>query len=391
MTLLISASLLVLFTCAAGQLAKGADKLPDAPPFYADEPACKVKSVKPYPAAFETRVASPSSNAVLVTQLDSKGVYQVYVASDGNDDFGCITCASRLGAPDLSRNKPMVSWHPSGLWLVVGVEETTHDLAWMPISVQRGLLQSGMWLNIWITTPTGDRWYQITDFKPASGPSNGYVGAAFSPDGSKVVWAEIVDGNVFANAFGVWKLYSANFHVGPDGVPSFLDKKDITPAGAQWVEPGNFSADGKQILLSSDIGITNAQGQDQWALTLSTGQLSNLTRTPAIWDEHGLYSPDSRKISFMSSYPYRSNPYNSQVPFLRTEFMLMDADGGHLQQLTHFNVPGYSEFQPSGAVAATAMFLADGSKLFATVMAPNFTKSNWTITFEGPCGARPSK
>jgi Tol biopolymer transport system component len=80
-----------------------------------------------------------------------------------------------------------------------------------------------------------------------------------------------------------------------------VNKRDITPAGAKWVEAGNFSPDGKHLLLSADIGIDDARGQDQWSMDIETGVLQNLTNMPKVWDEHGLYSPSGRKISFMSS------------------------------------------------------------------------------------------
>src|SRR5262249_17080010 len=126
-----------------------------------------------------------ASGLVAATQLDANGIYQVY-AGNSVANLTCISCTGHPGAPRPDRNKPMISWHPSGQWLVVGVEEDTHDLMWMPASWQRGLLQSGIWLNMWITTPIGDRWYQLTDFKkPVNGPSDGYVGTALPPMASK--------------------------------------------------------------------------------------------------------------------------------------------------------------------------------------------------------------
>jgi hypothetical protein len=104
---------------------------------------------------------------------------------------------------------------------------------WMPKAWQRGLLRSGVWLNLWVTTPTGKHWYQITDFKKSrQDPSDGFVGIAFAPDGRKAVRVEIVNGNILVNHFGIWKLYIADFVVGADGAPLFENKKDITPAGA---------------------------------------------------------------------------------------------------------------------------------------------------------------
>lgn len=79
----------------------------------------------------------------------------------------------------------------------------------------------------------------------------------------------------------------------------------------------------------------------------------NLTNSPTVWNEHGVYSSDGTKISFMSSYTYRSESGSNKLTSLKTEFMLMDSDGSHLQQITHFNVPGYAESQTKRTVAAT--------------------------------------
>jgi len=296
---------------------------------------------------YEGVAKSPASDVSALSEPDAIGVYQIYMLRGGRKT--CISCAQHPGGPRVDRNKMMVTWHPSGQWLVVGIEEDKHDLMWMPKSAQLGLLQSGIWLNMWITAQDGSRWFQMTDFE-----NDGFVGTAFTPDGRKAAWAEAVDGNVFANRFGKWKLYRADFQVRPDGTPSFIDKTEITPAGARWVEPGNFSPDGRHLLLSTDIGLKDAYGQDQWALDIETGALRQLTSTPTVRDEHGVFSADGRKISFMSSYPYRNEKDSYKVSNLKTEFMLMDADGSHLQQLTHFNEPGYPESQPSKTIAAVA-------------------------------------
>ncbi len=363
--------------------------LPPVPTSYPDDPACKVKSVQKAPSVFEDPLVSAAIGLSVATQLDANGIYQLYVGGADGRNFKCITCTPVPGGPPVNRNKTaMISFHPSGRWLFVGVEENTHDLMWLPEAWQRGFLNSGIWLNMWITTPTGDRWYQITNFNPSSGnPANGFAGTAFTPDGKKAVWAEFVDGNIFANAFGIWKLYIADFVVDAKGTPSLINKRDITPAGARWVEPATFSPDGRHILLSTDIGLANAQGQDQWSLDVFTGKLKQLTNTPTVWDEHGVYSPDGRKIVWMSSYPYRNDPDSYKVLSLHTEFMLMNTDGSHLQQLTHFNLPGYPESE-GRTVAAVAYFTQDGTRLIANVMAHDgsFGGEGWSITFAGPCG-----
>lgn len=369
------------------------DKTSAVPTSYPDEPACNVKSIQKESTAYENAALSPGMDILAVTQPDSKGIYQLYMGSPDGKNLKCVSCAKSAGNPRVDRNKMMISWHPSGQWLVVGIEEDKHDNMWMPKSWQRGLLQSGIWLNIWITTPSGDRWYQLTNYKKSKKePSDGFVGVSFTPDGRQGVWAEIVDGNVFANHLGKWKLYIADFVVNGDGAPSLINRKEITPAGARWIEPGNFAPDGRQILLSADIGIKDAEGQDQFVLDIGTGEIRNLTNSPSVWDEHGLFSPDGRKISFMSSYPYRGKSGTNKVASLQTEIMLMDSNGERLQQITHFNNPGHPESQEKKTVAAVGDFSKDGTRMLVTVMSTDFSfgKTNWTVAFEGPCGLSPS-
>lgn len=352
--------------------------------------ACAITSVEKLSTAYENFTVHRPTNLTVLTQQDANGIYQLYTGY-GAENVTCITCTQVTGGPRVDRQKMMVSIHPSGEWIALGIEADNHDLWWLPQSWQIGFMQSGVWLNIWMTTPRGDRWYKLTDFKPENGPSNGFVGTGFINGGTTAMWSEIVDGNVLVNKFGVWRLLVADFVV-RDGVPTFENKRDITPPDALWVEPGGMHPDGRRLLLSTDIGMgtpRDAQGQDQWSYDIVSGALEQLTNTPNVWDEHGVYSPDGKKIVFMSSYPYRDDPQSFQTLSLKTEFMIMNSDGTQLEQLTHFNVPGFPESQPGNTVAAIAVFSDDGRSLFATVMAANFGKTNWKITLAGPCGNRP--
>jgi Tol biopolymer transport system component len=111
--------------------------------------------------------------------------------------------------------------------------------------------------------------------------------------------------------------------------------------------------------------------------------LTNLTRSPTVWDEHGRFSPDGEKIIFMSAYPYRADPKASKVLSIKTEFMLMNKDGSGLTQLTHFREKGFPEY-PSG-IAANPEWSYDGRS--ANLAALNFPKyEHWDVVFQGPCG-----
>ena len=184
--------------------------------FGAQPTICQPLSVQEQKGMFEGYIKSPTSNLYLVNRADAKGVFQVYTTVD-TVHFTCLTCTQQAGGPNPAKQHLMVSWHPSGQWIVAGVEQNTHDLQWLPESYQLGLMQSGIWLNMWITDVAGDHWHQLTNYTPANGPARGFVGTPFTRDGKTAAWTEIVNGDVLLYPFGQWRLLISSLHgsIGP--------------------------------------------------------------------------------------------------------------------------------------------------------------------------------
>ncbi len=276
-------------------------------------------------------------------------------------------------------------WHPSGKWLFLAVERDEYSappfLGWSRDYVE-GMLQSGLWTNMYAVTLDGKRWHRLTDFRSnVPGVADGFTGPAFTKDGKTAVWSQIMDGNVFVYTFGRWELTQADVVV-RNGVPSLANLRDITPAGMHWNEPGNFHPDGKSLLFTGSTA-TDAQGMDIHILNIKTKELTNLTRSPTVWDEHGLFSPSGKKIIFMSAHPYRRDPNASKVLSIKTDFMLMDSNGKNLKQLTHFKTPGYPEY--GEGIAAIPAWSPDGrSAYLRRLVFPNY--EDWVAVFKGSCG-----
>lgn len=326
---------------------------------------------------------SPDSSMYLVNKPDSAGVFQIYVGNAGDTNTTCISLNYpwSLLRPWAQRNKMQTLWDPSGSFIICAVEkEFYNELLYVPYNIRLGLLESGIWMDMFAVTPDGNNWYNLAT------TIHGYTGPAMTPSG-KFAWAEALDSaNLAVDRFGVWKLRLSNFVVN-NGTPSFSSTSDITPAGARWIEPGNFSPDGISLLVSSDIGIVNAEGQDQFIINTSNGQVTNLNNSPMIWDEHGVFSPDGTKILFMSSYPYQSDTNSYHTLSIKTEFMLMNTDGSGLQQLTHFRDTGYVESSPG--IAATGFWGLGDSTIYAqSLVFPDY--DNWKIKFYGNCGYSPT-
>ena len=327
------------------------------------------------------QVASPDGTKFLINQEDAACVAQIYVGTTGSPQLTCISDVQRPGGPKPERFKMQPHWHPSGDWIFLAVERdvySTPPILGLNRDYVEGQLQCGIWTDMWVVSPDGLEWHRRTNFQSnVPGVADGYTGPALTADGTKAVWSQIMDGNVLAYwPFGRWELVLADLDL-VDGVPTFSNLRNITPAGMHWNEPGNFHPDNKTLLLTGSVE-ADAQGQDQYLLNVETGALTNLTNSPTVWDEHGVFSHDGTKIIFMSAWPYRSDPSSSTILGIRTEFMLMNADGSGLTQLTHFREPGHPDYS-NGIAACADWSLDDRSALLSTLIFPNY--EYWEILF----------
>jgi len=376
------AVMLLLVALSVGSMSASAQKKePDGPSDNGSDPACVIKDITRAPDGLV--VWSPTGDEFIVNKKDAGGTYQLYVGSDKKQPV-CITCVERQNGPLANRHKLQPHWHPSGRWIELAGEREKHSKPILVTSkVVEGLVQSGLWVDIYLTRPDGSQWYRLKSFSGGQG-GDGFTGVAFTPNGKQAVWAQIV-GNAFP--FGRWELILADFVEDSHGVPSFTNQRNITPKGATWVETGNFAPDGKSLLISADIGIRDAQGMDQYILDVTTGGVRNLTNSPNLWDEHGRFSPDGRKILYMSSFPFKSNPFRHNTLLLHTEFMLMNSDGSGQHQITHFNWSDYPESNARGrgSVAANGEWRPDGRAISVlNLFFPIY--ETWTIAFNGSCG-----
>jgi Tol biopolymer transport system component len=333
------------------------------------------------------RVYSPDGRRYLVNKEDEKGTTQVYVADTGSTALVCLTCVQAPSGPRPERFKMHPHWHPSGRWIFLTVERdvyTPTPLLGLSRKYVEGQLQNGLWTNMWAMSPDGRQWHRLTDFGSGGpGTPNGFIGTPFTPDGRRAVWSQIVDGNVFRyRPFGRWELILADFEE-VNGAPRLVNRRNITPEGMHWNEPGNFAPDNVSLVLTGSTE-PDAQGMDQYVMNIESRQLTNLTNSPTVWDEHGVFSPDGRKILFMSAYPYRDDPKASRILSIRTEFMLMNADGSALTQLTHYRERGYPEYGDAGTAAAPSWSHDGRSATLSRLYFPDY--EYWEIEFQGPCG-----
>lgn len=373
--LLVITTILILYSCTPDENMGPSVETPQA------SGDCTVANI--YPTTQHPSYAPDGSKYLISKQDKEDGVFQIYVGTTGDTTLTCISNFESIGTIGSARtweerNKVMVQWHPSGDYIICGVEKDVYsELFITPFDLRLGWIQSGLWLDIYALKPDGSEWYLLAPLQV------GMTGPAFTPDGLTAVYADALPGSdLTEDAFGEWTLQKVEFKI-VDDAPTFYNKIDISPEGARWLEPGNFHPDGELLLFNADIGMEDAQGQDQYILNISTSEVTNLTNSPEIWDEHGVFSPSGDKILMMSSYPYRDDPKAYKTLSLKTEFMIMDIDGGNLEQLTHFREEGFPEYHEG--IASTGYWNKEGDKVLAnTLEFPNY--HHFVIEHVGNCG-----
>jgi hypothetical protein len=180
-------------------------------------------------------------------------------------------------------------------------------------------------------------------------------------DGGHLAWGSM---NNLIRAFGEWLLRIAEFHFSETTGPQLGQVRNYNPGGgSSFFESHSFSPDDQYVLFTG-----NQHGPlEIYEMTVTSGATRRLTRhSPYTWDEHAHYSPDGRKIIWMSS---RNLRFEVEPFLLETEFWMMDRKGGNQQQLTWFHTPAHPHYlQHRFAVAADFDWSPDGSRIAALVL-----------------------
>jgi Tol biopolymer transport system component len=199
----------------------------------------------------------------------------------------------------------------------------------------------------------------------------------FSPDGSKLLWAGNTGEYPEDSIFGERALYLADFKLVP-GQPPTISNQQVLQPGEQhdFYESAGFSPDGYTILFSANLRTVepvkektqkSVLGMDIFAYDLRNSTLKALTDTPEVWDEFPCYSPDGRKIIWMSSAGMNVRFFGggeaSWRNYLKSELWIMEADGSNPKQLTFFNSPGAGGYSGRRAFVGDCAWSPDGTRI----------------------------
>ena len=321
----------------------------------------KVKDIKVIKEYGKSLDWSYKKNLIVSAKLGRDGYYDVFVMRPDGSNEQCLTCR-KPGVPQKHNGNP--SWHPSGDYIIFTAEKKNN-----PVRLKKWAVPgTGFNCDLWVMTSDGKNFYQLTNY-PLKRPFRGVIHPQFSHDGKELFWAERVKhGKSFG---GGWVLKIADF-ITDSRKPHLENIRTFEPG--EWncfYESHAFSNDDKRVLFSGNLKFGQSPvGLDIYELNLETNELKRLTDTPGDWDEHAHYSPDGKKIAWMSSTGFNIKwgdiSGHNWARYLKTELWIMDADGSNKQRLTYFNEPGHPEYMGGRrCIVSDSAWGPDGKRIVA--------------------------
>lgn len=210
--------------------------------------------------------------------------------------------------------------------------------------------------TLWVTKPDGGGNFQVSSFGPDDGPPS------WSPDGTQIVFSANKD-EKFSGIHSIWMVKNdgTELHV----IGEKQDYEDLTYP--------TYSPDGKLIAFRSSKGARekdplHARYPGSLWVTTTDGKTTSELSTISVdgWVEKISWSPDSRKIAFLS------NRYDGTA-----SIVVIDIESKQRRELTPF---GYYFSRLSWAPDGTKIAAIEGPSF--SVLNPNGTKFATLLIFD---------
>jgi Tol biopolymer transport system component len=237
--------------------------------------------------------------AALVLNSNTSGMWDLWTMNlDG-------TNIDQLARDPSSRySNYMATWSPDGRWLLFSSDRAHR-----------------VWPNLWLLDL--EQSHPPEQLTPADGK---YFFPIWSPDGTQIIYIYLPTGPPY------FELRVMSF---PDRTIRVLNTNGIAFSPPAW------SPDGTRIAFASD----RTGNPEIWLLTLSTGELRQLTHDPAT-DTQPSWSPDGRYIAFTSNRSGNADIWVMDVSAIGTASASAEPP---LQQLTHHPaIDHYPRWSPDG-------------------------------------------
>lgn len=265
-----------------------------------------------------------------VDRIDARGFTRIWSMDKDGNSLKCLSCMTAT-LPQEHQGNP--SWHPSGRFIVFQAVDPKIASRGMSKTMLYKIYTSpgaGVNNNIWIMTADGQRAWQITKL----GKGGGVLHPHFSSDGSKILWAERVNNE---QGIGRWVMKLGTFEES-NGEPFVRNIETLAPGDLLFYETHGFSPDGSRIIFTGMPSHGLCADFDIYTYDPKTKSLTCLT-DPKLrqWDEHAHYTPDGKRIVWMSSMGNPQAPKRLNQITVKTDFWIMNADGSNKKQISFFN------------------------------------------------------
>lgn len=342
---------------------------------------------------------SPKGKLIAYDKIGSDGFYDLWTMNvDGSND-NCLTCSSTTTVSKYNVGSPR--WSPDGNWILLVVQRAELK------DNRNGRPGVGADCDVWVMDYVHNKYYKLADTSTYQ-DGGGVLHPVFSHQGDKVFWVERI-AQPAEHPSGDWAMRLADFQVDASGVPSLANVRTLTPpnSNAWYYESHDFSLDDTKVTFTANTdGQQAPQGGDVIIMDIATMEWTNLTDSPALWDEHLHPIPGTGKYIWMTE----NQTFGTGPGALRTEFWMMDGDGSNKHKLTWFNdnrsqswdqfgggVTADLSFGPPGATGVPDQVMAyvilDGSGLGNTGinilldLEPSSTSLNAASFFRPPLSA----
>lgn len=285
---------------------------------------------------------SSDGKSLIVDRQGINQFYQVFVVPLAADGERNQAVTANRSSSSRSHNGN-ASWHPDNQHIIFCGQNADSS------EFTRSVPSYGLQCNLWLTTSTGSRFWQLTHMLTSFNSPKGVSMPKFSPDGKLLFWTGCLGATTRGSIWGERALFLADFSFAGDR-PQLTNQQNFQP-GTQhdFYESYGFSPDGKSLLFAGNMTPDQQWfGMDIGKMELASVYPSQakmtpvmLTNTPYVWDRYASFSPNGKKIIWSSSegntVPYLGIGGARWQQFMQSDLWIMNSDGKEKRRLTGFN------------------------------------------------------
>lgn len=310
---------------------------------------------------------SDKKNLLVVDKGGERDLYsQIWIMDRDGGNQRCLTANKKVF---LEKHNGNPAWHPSGEYIVFQAQNPKIGRILSGSLIHKILTSPGAGVqnDIWIMKADGSQAWQITEVTG----DGGVLHPHFSPDGTKLIWAEMTKPSPAPT--GTWVIKIGDFTPKKNTMVSNIET--LTPGNFLWYETHSFSPDNSSFLFTGMPKGGNAVDFDIYSYDLKTKKVTELT-DPSLkqWDEHAHYTPDGKQIIWMSSMDQGQREGEINQIKVKTDYWIMDADGKNKKRITFFNAP-----EKERVIAADLTITGDGKYLFGYIQDPGTARKPGSI------------